>query len=303
MCKKTIINIILVIVSVKMMALSVVIFTWDRSEPPFHLVPDMDHQPKIRAQSGSMYTPPTGTVSYGNLKADTHFYQGKDSTGKFVKKMPVTVDSLLLKRGQERFNIYCTPCHDGAGSGQGAVPLAATGFAPITDFRDPRLLPLEDGYFFDIITHGKGEPGVPKTMPSYAAQIPEADRWAIVAYIRALQKLKGEKLTKFEPVVELSEEAKKGEALFKGKGVCFTCHTQMVPGVKPLGPLFKGLWGKEEETNKGKVIVDEAYVFESIRKPLEKVLKGYQPVMPPVTKEQLSDDEIRLIIEYMKALK
>ncbi len=104
--------------------------------------------------------------------------QGLERTSTTSFPSPVTMD--VLKRGQERFNIFCTPCHDHMGTGLGMV--ARRGFRKMPpSFHTDELRAVAPGYFFDVITHGRG------VMPSYAYQISVRDRWAIVAYIRALQ--------------------------------------------------------------------------------------------------------------------
>ena len=119
-----------------------------------------------------------GTVARGHLDADEDFYTGKNADGP-VKTFPFSVDRKILLRGQERFNIYCSPCHDRAGTGQGMI--VRRGYRPPPSFHIDRLREAPPGHFFDVISHGFG------AMPDYAAQIGPADRWAIAAYIRALQ--------------------------------------------------------------------------------------------------------------------
>jgi mono/diheme cytochrome c family protein len=86
----------------------------------------------------------------------------------------------LLKRGQNRFNIYCSPCHDRTGSGKGIV--IGYGLVPPPSFHDQKVLDFADGYIFNVITNGV------RTMPSYGAQVPPDDRWAIIAYLRTLER-------------------------------------------------------------------------------------------------------------------
>lgn len=122
-----------------------------------------------------------GTVARGQLREDTYLYTGmignSNTPGDY---MPFPVTSDVLGRGRERFNIYCSPCHSRLGDGQGIVP--SRGFAKTPpSFHIPRLQKAPLGYFFDVITHGFG------IMPDYAAQIQPKDRWAIVAYVCALQ--------------------------------------------------------------------------------------------------------------------
>ena len=124
--------------------------------------------------------PVDGTVARGELQEPVSYFQGKYADGGFVKKAPVTFTASLFKRGQERYDIYCTPCHGRNGYGQGIV--VKKGFLPPPSFHLDRLRDSADGYIFDVITNGI------RNMPSYKYQIPVADRWAIVAYFRALQR-------------------------------------------------------------------------------------------------------------------
>ncbi len=120
-----------------------------------------------------------GTVARGQLHEDTYFYTGKIGNNP-GDVMPFPVTKEVLERGQERFNIFCAPCHSRLGDGNGFVP--SRGFArkpPSYHIERLRKAPL--GYFYDVITEGFG------IMPDYASQIPPRDRWDIVAYVRALQ--------------------------------------------------------------------------------------------------------------------
>ena len=119
-----------------------------------------------------------GTVAQGHLNQDTHLCLG-EVNGQPAETFPAPVTLEMLKRGRERFNIFCAPCHDRAATGNGMV--VQRGFKKPVSFHDPRLVASPVGYFFGNITKGFGQ------MPSYASQIPVSDRWAIVAYIRALQ--------------------------------------------------------------------------------------------------------------------
>jgi mono/diheme cytochrome c family protein len=157
-------------------------------KPPIDINPNMDNQPKYKAQEASaffadgktMRTPPPGTVARGHLDEDDAYYRGVDEDGKPIKKMPVAPTLQVLERGQERFNIYCSPCHSRVGNGKGIM--ISRGYVPPPSFHSDRLRNIEDGHIFDVITHGL------RNMPSYAHQIPTADRWAIIAYLRALQR-------------------------------------------------------------------------------------------------------------------
>ena len=124
-------------------------------------------------------TPVAGTVARGQLKADSHFETGMVN-GKLVTTFPAPVTEEMLARGRERFGIYCMPCHGQLGDGQGMV--VRRGFKQPSSFHVDRLRAAPPGYFFDVMTNGFG------VMSSYASQVPPADRWAIAAYIRALQR-------------------------------------------------------------------------------------------------------------------
>jgi hypothetical protein len=119
-----------------------------------------------------------GTVARGALQNDEHFYTGK-SGGTVAATFPFAVTQEILARGQERYDIFCSPCHDRVGNGQGVI--VQRGFRQPSSFHIDRLREAPVGYFFDVITNGFG------TMYDYADRIPPQDRWAIVAYLRALQ--------------------------------------------------------------------------------------------------------------------
>jgi hypothetical protein len=119
-----------------------------------------------------------GTVARGHLRDDDALYTGK-AGGKAVDQFPVPVTRELLLRGQERFNIFCAPCHGRLGNGLGMA--VRRGFRRPPSYHTERLRQLPVGEIFDVITNGFG------AMPDYASQIPPRDRWAIVAYVRVLQ--------------------------------------------------------------------------------------------------------------------
>jgi hypothetical protein len=147
---------------------------------------DMHNQPKYRPlraseffRDGSSARPVVeGTVARGTLQEDEAFFTGKMGTTA-VTVLPFAVDEHVLDRGEERYNIYCTPCHDRTGTGKGMV--VQRGYRQPPSFHDDRLRAAAPGHFFDVMTNGFG------AMPDYRAQISPRDRWAIVAYIRALQ--------------------------------------------------------------------------------------------------------------------
>jgi len=170
---------------------------------------DMQDQPRYKVYKQSDFfadnrasrEPVAGTVARGQLKEDKSFYTGKianpnpnaqvqtttDASGNTlvasfpndVDEFPIPVTKELVDRGQNRFNIYCIVCHGPIGNGDGMV--VRRGFPKPPTYHDDRLRNAPVGHFFDVMTNGWGK------MNSYAAQVPPADRWAIVAYIRALQ--------------------------------------------------------------------------------------------------------------------
>ncbi len=118
------------------------------------------------------------TVARGSLREDELFYTGKVN-GQLANEFPMAVNAELMLRGQDRYNAFCTPCHGLTGTGDGMV--VRRGFRAPVSFHDPRLRQAPPGYIFDVVTHGFG------SMADYASQIPVADRWAIAAYLKALQ--------------------------------------------------------------------------------------------------------------------
>jgi hypothetical protein len=118
------------------------------------------------------------TIARGQLQLDEHLYTGRIN-GEFAQTFPFTVTLEVLGRGQERYNIFCVPCHGQVGDGQGIM--VEYGLRAPPSFHDPELRAEPSGYYFDLITNGT------RVMPSYAWRIKAEDRWAIVAYIRALQ--------------------------------------------------------------------------------------------------------------------
>ena len=138
------------------------------------------YQPSDFFDDGTSARPiPADTVARGHLQDDTLLFTGKDDSGQDSTDLPFPVTSAVLVRGQQRFEIYCAPCHGYTGDGDGVV--VQRGFNPPPSYNTDRLRQAPVGHFFDVITNGFG------AMPSYADQVPVQDRWAIVAYIRALQ--------------------------------------------------------------------------------------------------------------------
>ncbi len=165
------------------------------TEPRIQPVQDMGNQPKYIAQQknpvfadGRAQRPSVpGTVARGDPQEDPHFYQGLVS-GQWATTFPpqVQINETLLRRGQQRFNIYCSACHGLGGAGDGIVSARAMlretpGWVQPTSLHDPLVKGRENGHIFNTITKGI------RSMPPYGDQIPPEDRWAIIAYVRTLQ--------------------------------------------------------------------------------------------------------------------
>jgi mono/diheme cytochrome c family protein len=146
----------------------------------------MHDQPKYKPEGVSAFFPDgrasrplvDGTIARGHLQDDGPFHTGKSGAG-YVRQVPVPVTRELLARGRERYDIYCSVCHDRVGRGRGII--VQRGFRNPPSLHEDRLRQQADGYLFEVISKGFG------VMPDYAQQIRAADRWAIVAYVRALQ--------------------------------------------------------------------------------------------------------------------
>lgn len=150
----------------------------------------MDFQEKFEAQAynplfenkAANRTPPTGTVPRGQLRDNPQLYEGRSPDGQYVEDAPIAVNRNVLERGQDRYNVYCAPCHGKSGDGNGIIMRGDYGYTPAPSYHTEGLREVTDGYLYDVIANGV------RSMPSYAQQIPVRDRWAIVAYIRALQR-------------------------------------------------------------------------------------------------------------------
>jgi mono/diheme cytochrome c family protein len=180
------------------------------SQPPIEVFRDMDHQPKFQPQHPSAFfsdgraarQPIPGTVPQGFTLANGYYQTGADnrsSSSKFSNHpdyynsgkmgevygdgIPIEVSEKLLTRGRERYSINCAICHDEAGTGNGIIK--SYGLTTIASLQDERIRTSPDGYLFGVITNGKN------TMGAYGPQISVEDRWAIVAYMRALHKSQG----------------------------------------------------------------------------------------------------------------
>jgi mono/diheme cytochrome c family protein len=160
---------------------------------------DMHDQPKYEAferspffaDSTSARPFPPGTVARGQLREDEPYYTGYTRDDRLIRTIPIEVTRRTLERGRETFDAFCAPCHDRAGTGQGMI--VRRGFKQPPTYHQDRLRNEADGYLFDVITNGFGQ------MPSYASQIPVEDRWAVVAYVRALQLSQHARLAELPP--------------------------------------------------------------------------------------------------------
>jgi mono/diheme cytochrome c family protein len=167
--------------------------------PPIEIFPDMDRQPKLRPQTASAFfadglssrRPVPGTIEHSQPYSvgDQAVYPYEEhpyNTGRlpgttnFVEVLPGPVTAQLLARGQQRFTINCSPCHGATGEGKGIT--TKLGMVGVASLHDPRIVKLADGDIFNTITYGKN------TMGPYGANVSVPDRWAIIAYVRALQR-------------------------------------------------------------------------------------------------------------------
>lgn len=345
-------------------------------KPRIHIFQDMDVQPKLKPQGfepalfadhRAMRPQVEGTISRDQLHLDDHYFRGFATDGN-LKPVPgenneprwftslpeqVKLDRALLKRGQERYNIYCSPCHGLAGEGDGMVArrakmLAETISPKLTEGwvapfnlhqKDPtsgKLIygpPLYSaGKLYNTITHGA------RSMPAYGSQISTADRWAIVAYVHALQFAYNVPADQIPSDIDLATIAEalvpKAEAAVDTSGVdftdpkliaegkqlfqanaCFSCHK--TPDFPPMpthaqAPNFeKGIFGHQVTVTAGiggpqqTLTVDEAYFIESVKNPLAKVVvneatgQAFAPIMPPLP---LTDPQITALMAYVKSL-
>jgi len=156
--------------------------------PPIELFADMSRQPKVRPQSHSEFFPDAlasrlpvaGTIARGSAYEDIPVNTGRvTGTTNFVELNPLPVTAALLARGQERFQINCLPCHGPQADGKGIT--TKYGMVVIATLHEARLVRMPDGELFHTITRGKN------LMPAYGATLPPRDRWAVIAYVRALQ--------------------------------------------------------------------------------------------------------------------
>lgn len=169
----------------------------DSRAPRLQIIPDMDNQPRFKAQQANplfadgreLRHHVEGTVAREDLGADDVFQAGREGD-EFVAHSPVPLSEAELTRGKQRFEIFCATCHGLTGAGDGLIArradkLAEGTWTPPSDLASETVRERPDGHIFNTITHGI------RKMPAYGPQIPAADRWAIVAYVRALQRARG----------------------------------------------------------------------------------------------------------------
>ena len=279
----------------------------ESDKPPVHFIANMDTQEKGRpyrrdtsglfADGRMMRTPIDGTVAIGQLDEDDTLYEGLSADGGSPsQKFPASIafdDEAVKTRGRLRYDIYCLPCHGVLGDGKGAVALKGGLMVAPPSFHDARLKGLLVGKIYSAIKNGVNN----GNMPSYAAQIPVEDRWAIIAYVRQMQGVPPES---GEGVVDLPVATvatlERGALLYKAKG-CNACHT--IDGNKLVGPTWKGAFGRSEKLTDGtEVMVDDAYLRESIMQPMQKVVMGFPPAMPVMP---LTEVDVASLILFIKA--
>jgi len=166
--------------------------------PPIEVFPDMDRQPKLRPQTFNEFfgnqlssrVPVPGTIARGTSYEENEINTGHVAgTTNFIDNIPVPITRALVLRGQQRYDINCAPCHGPAGDGKGIT--SKYGMVAMANFHDARLVKMADGEIFNTITYGKN------TMGAYGPNVTIMDRWAVIAYVRALQR---SQLATFEDV-------------------------------------------------------------------------------------------------------
>lgn len=185
------VTVFVVVLTVSLLGFRGTVFT----SPPMDVFPEwafpgMKRQPKFRPQSASVFfadgradrVPVAGTVMRGMLNEDDQTYRGKSADGSFARGFPsaVTVDAAFLQHGHDKYMIYCAPCHGTLGDGNGITKKYGMGATPT--YHDDRLRKMPEGEIFNTITNGSPN----KNMQPYADKLVPTDRWAVVAYVRAL---------------------------------------------------------------------------------------------------------------------
>ena len=277
-------------------------------KPPIHLNPNMDAQERFEAQEANpffadgraMRQPVFGTVARGMLKEDTRFFLGQEADGSHVQDIPVPITREFVLRGRERYNIYCAVCHGKAGDGEGIVMAGGYGFARI-GYHNNRLRQIENGYLYDVIANGV------RTMPAYGQQIPVADRWAITAYIRALQL--SQDATADDIPSDILEGIRSGAvaaiapptsdpgAVVDGSVVfttymCNTCHS--LDGSVGAGPSLQGIGSRQTREE----------ITQSLRDPDAVIVEGFFPGVMSATINavgfaNVTDAEFEALVDFL----
>ena len=189
-------NVYLVTAFAVVLAVSLLGFRGTRfTHPPMDVFPEwafpgMKRQPKPRPQGESTFFAdgradrplPAGVVSRDPLRNDDAVYAGKAANGSWVRGFPIAVNAATMARGKERYTIYCGPCHGAVGDGNGITKQYGMGATPT--YHDDRLRNMAEGEIFNTITHGSPN----KNMQPYADKLLPEDRWAVILYVRALQR-------------------------------------------------------------------------------------------------------------------
>lgn len=295
-------------------------------KPPIAPQQNMMFQERFNAQQENpffennmaMRAPVEGTVSRGGLRHDASVFEGTDDNGEYLTEIPMDVTRSFMYRGKERYDIFCATCHGGTGDGQGIIMTGQYGYVPAPTFHRGASYDMPDGQFYSAIANGI------RSMPAYNTQIKVEDRWAIVAYIRALQRSQNVPESEIEQfdidLVQLRTEHEaelarqeelaaargddseeeisvaRGERLYTANA-CHTCHS--IDGTRLVGPTFKDLYGSEREFTDGtSAIADEDYLIESIVYPSEKIVVGYDDIMAAY--DFLSESELQSLVEFIK---
>jgi len=317
------------IVSMLLLSLLVMACRGQKTEkPPIAPQQNMQFQERFNAQQENpffennmaMRPPVEGTIARGGLRHDVALYEGVDEDGEYITENPMDVTRSFMYRGKERYDIYCAPCHGGTGDGQGIIMTGQYGYVPAPTFHRSASYDMPDGQFYSSIANGI------RSMPAYNTQIKVEDRWAIVAYIRALQRSQNvpqDEMEQFD--IDLAEiradheaelarqeeraearaaaqpdediSVERGERLYTANA-CHTCHS--VDGTRLVGPTFQNLYGSEREFTDGtSAIADEEYLIESIVDPSVKIVVGYDDIM--ASYDYLSESELQSLVEFIKA--
>lgn len=281
--------------------------------PPIHINLNMDYMERYDPQAASgffadgrtMRPSVPGTVARGMLKADARFHLGLEPDGSYVQGIPVPVTQAFAERGRERYNIYCAVCHGKAGDGQGIVMTGGYGFAAI-GYHNDRLRQIEDGYLYEVIANGI------RTMPAYGQQIPVADRWAITAYLRVLQR--SQNATEGDIPFDILQGIQAGAvptappattaptdpgatpdgSVVFATYMCNTCHS--LDGAAGAGPTLQGLGSRQTR----------AEITQSLREPDAVIVEGFAPGVMSATLNafqfgNVTDADFDALVDFLVA--